>query len=1060
MRKDSVPHDSHFGILGCFFLSGAAGLVYQVAWSKALGLIFGHTVYATAVVLAVFMAGLATGSAYLGAWGEGRTDPVALYARIEFLIAATGALSLAGLSAIRSLYVMVYPVVGGPSFLLLALKLAGVSAVLFIPTFLMGGTLPILVRSLMVRSLMRNSAQLGASLSHLYWVNTLGAVVGALISGFILLPAWGLRATIVCAVVANALAGLIALCVPDENRNAPAVKVSPAKVTADAGIPRQMTPRFLLFLFAAVGGTAFAYEVAWTRLLAITIGSSTYAFTLMLAAFLVGIAIGSALFHRFSQNSGRLSMATFSRAQTGIGVAALSSVALFPWMAAVAPMLERETDRTFGGLILTQFVVSALALLPTAIILGFNFPLVVVLLDRCGRRRTGDSVTVAKAYAANTVGCIVGALVTGFWLVPWLGSFRVIAAAAGVNLLLALVVDLRRSERRIAALGIDASFLLLALVVASSSLFYNRPRLMLSAILYGNSHQRRLTFGEVVATTDLVFAEDGVNDSIAVVRTDANVSLRVNGKVDASTGDARTQLLLGHLGAALHNRPRRVLIIGFGSGMTVSAVARYPEIEAIDCVEIEPVVIRAAPYLGSLNRGVLGDPRVHVILDDARNFLLTSRQKYDLIISEPSNPWIAGIATLFTDEFYRAARQRLAPDGIFVQWVQSYSLDPADLRMIMATFAPHFAEVTLWRGEETDLLLLGRTNTAPLDFGHLRGLWQNQALRADFESLDVLEPEGLMAYFLLDDGAVRKLGEGSALNTDDRTLLEYHAPQTMLMRGLSDANEELITEFRTEPLPKNLEPAEVGHALAAGAETALDLNDTENAKSLIGALESQPASAPDYVIEGRFALLEGNLPEARSFLGKALALDPDSPPAMHWLAVVEHRSGDDVSAESRVSRVLERHPDFLPALEDEMLFAADRKDFQVALRAQLKRMSLMPNVPASEYCRLGAIWMKMSNPTEAEPVFLKGTLKDPYSYSCHLGLGELYRETGRFSLARQHFEWAVRFFPDADPTIYRSLAGVYVVLGDMKSARSTLRKGRRIFPENRELQNAEAHFDQ
>ena len=1054
MRRASGPRDRRIGILGCFFLSGAAGLVYQVAWAKVLGLIFGHTIYAAAVVLGVFMAGLASGSAYLGRWAEGHTNPVALYARIEFLIAATGALSLPGLAAVRSLYVMVYPAVSGLQLPLLALRLFGVTAMLFIPTFLMGGTLPILVHSLV-----RNFAELGAGVSQLYWVNTLGAAAGTLIAGFVLLPMWGLRGTICCAVAVNALAGLIALWVPNENRGAPAVKVLPKKVNPDRNTPQQATSRVLLFLFAVVGSTAFAYEIAWTRLLAITIGSSTYAFTLMLAAFLLGTVMGSAFFHRFFAGSGRISITTFSRTQIGIGMAALSSLVLFPWVAGMVPELLRKADQAFGGLVLTQFVVSALAMLPTAIIFGFNFPMVVVLIDRGDADRTGSSVTVGKAYAANTIGCIVGAVVTGFWLVPSLGSFRVIAAAAGVNLLLAMVLDSLAPQRHILHLAIDLCCFVLAVVVGSSSLFYNQPLLMLSAVLYGNSHERRLTFGEVVATTDLVFAEDGVNDSIAVVRTDGNVSLRVNGKVDASTGDARTQLLLGHLGAVFHAMPRRVLIVGFGSGMTASAVARYPDVEEIDCVEIEPAVIHAAPYLGSLNRGVLSDTRVHVIFDDARNFLLTSRQKYDLIISEPSNPWIAGIATLFTDEFYAAARQRLAPGGIFVQWVQSYSLDPADLGMIMATFAPHFAEVTLWRGEETDLLLLGRTDTAPLQFNRLRALWQNQALRADLESIDVREPEGVVAYFLLDDAAVRKLGVGRALNTDDRTLLEYHAPETMLMRGLSDANEELITQFKTKPLPANLEPAEVRRAVDAAAETALDLNDTRNAKSLIGILESQPGSAQGYVARGRFAMLQGNLPDAKSFLAKALATDSGSPQAMHWLAVAEHRSGDDASAQLHVSQILQRHPGFLPALEDEMLFAADRKDFQVALRAQLQRMALMSDPPASEYCRLGAIWMRMSNPTAAEPVFLKGTLKDPYSYACHLGLGELYRETGRFSLARLHFEWVVRFFPDADATIFRSLAGVYVVLGDMKSARSSLRKGRRIFPDDTELKNAEAHFD-
>jgi len=736
MRKESDRQEQKIAILGCFFLSGAAGLIYQVAWAKALGLIFGHTVYATAVVLAVFMAGLASGSVYLGRRAKGHANPVALYARIEFLIAATGALSLGGLAAVRSLYVAAYPVVSGSHLPLLALRLVGVTAVLFTPTLLMGATLPILVESFVC-----SSVELGAGVSQLYWVNTLGAVAGSLLAGFVLLPAWGLRVTICCAVAVNVLAGLIALWVSKEDRTAPAVKDLSRKVSSDRNTPQQISFNFLLFLFAVIGSTAFAYEIAWTRLLSITIGSSTYAFTLMLAAFLLGTVIGSACFHRFFAGSRKISIATLSRTQIGIGMAALSSLVLFPWMAAIVPELLRKVDQDFGGLVFTQFVISALAMLPTAMAFGFNFPMVVVLLDRGDRDQTGSSVNVGRAYAANTVGCIVGAVVAGFWLVPWLGSFRVIGLAAAINLLLALVLDSQAGERRVRNLTIDICCFVLALLVGFSSLFYNQPLLMLSAVLYGNSHQRRLTFGEVVATTDLVFAEEGVNDSIAVVLTDSNVSLRVNGKVDASTGDARTQLLLGHLGAALHTTPRRVLIVGFGSGMTVSAVARYPDVEEIDCVEIEPAVIHAAPYLGSLNRGVLSDKRVHIVFDDARNFLLTSRQKYDLIVSEPSNPWIAGVATLFTDEFYSAARQHLAPGGMFVQWVQSYSLDPADLRMIMATFARHFPEATLWRGEETDLLLLGRTDTAPIQFNHLRALWQNQALRTDLESIDVREPD-------------------------------------------------------------------------------------------------------------------------------------------------------------------------------------------------------------------------------------------------------------------------------------------------------------------------------
>ena len=1052
MKRNLPRREPLLSILTCFFLSGAAGLIYQVAWSKALGLIFGHTAYAIATVLAVFMAGLAAGSAFFGRGRKDQTEPIALYSQIEFLAGMTGALSLAGLAGVRSIYFAGYPLISSMQPLLPVLRFLGVAVVLFIPTFLMGGTLPVLVRGVT-----RNPVQLGLRVSQLYWVNTFGALAGTLISGFVLLPALGLRLTVGVAVALNIIAGLIALRITKEFASADEARGSTSPRVAVGKLPLQVSPQFLLILFAVVGATAFAYEIAWTRLLAVELGSSTYSFTLILAAFLAGTVIGSMTFQRFYRGARKVAMVTFSRAQTWIGAAALLSLIFFHWIPSVIPFLLRATHQTFGGLVLAQAATSALTVLPMAAIFGFSFPVVLVLLDDAMGASAGGSSIIGKAYASNTLGAIAGSLITGFLLVPWLGSFRVIAATAAANILLALVLDWFSPRRQIRSLVLNLGCFVMALVIGFSSLFNNQSLLSLSAALYGNTFQGHLTLEEIAATNDLLFSTEGVNDSIAVIRSDNYVALRVNGKVDASTGDARTQLLLGHLGAAFHPAPRRVLIVGFGSGMTVSAVARYPDVERIDCVEIEPAVMRAAPYLESLNRGVLNDPRVHVIFDDARNFLLTSADKYDLVISEPSNPWIAGIATLFTNEFYAAVRQRLAPGGIFVQWVQAYSLAPDDLSMIVATLAPHFPEVTLWRGEAPDLLLLGRMDAVPFQFARLRALWKNAEVRKDFQSVDVHQPEGLVAYYLLDDAAVRKLGEGGVLNTDDRTLLEYHAPQTLLTRDLFAANQELITQLRIGPMPANLEPSDDRRALEAGVETALDLKEATNAQRFLNALNSQPESVSRDIAQGRLELMSGAVTNAKSALQAALKLEPNSLAAMHWLAIAENRDGDAVAARALVDKILQQNPRYLSALSDEMEFAADRKDYRIALLAQLSRMKVLSDPPASEYCRLGAIWIKMSNLAEAEPELLKGTLKDPYSYACNLELGELYRETQRFALARERFETVIRLYPDSDVSVYKSLAGLYFSLGDTKSAQTTLRKGHRIFPDDGELQKAGAN---
>ena len=465
--------------------------------------------------------------------------------------------------------------------------------------------------------------------------------------------------------------------------------------------------------------------------------------------------------------------------------------------------------------------------------------------------------------------------------------------------------------------------------------------------------------------------------------------------------------------------------------------------------------MRAAPFLRSLNRNVLHDPRVHITFDDARNFLLTSRGKYDLIISEPSNPWIEGVATLFTDEYYAAARQQLAPGGMFVQWMQAYSLAPSDLRMIAATFARHFPEVTLWRAGETDLLLLGRTEVSPFRFDRLRSLWADEALRKDFQSMEIHRPEGLVAYFLLDDAAVRQLGKGAMLNTDDRTLLEYDAPKSLLRPDLIGFDENLIGSFRHKPVPPNLESSEIGNALHAGLATALDLNDANAAKAFLNAIGPEAHSAMHAISEGRVALLEGAIPDAQQCMEAAFRLNRQSADAAYWLAVAERRNGDEASALSHIEQALRFDPHFLPALESEMEIAEDKADYQSALSAQLSWMALMTDPPAYEYGRVGALWIATSNFKRAESALLQGLKKDPYCYACHVEFGELYLRTGKLALARQSYEWVVRFFPDSSPSIYRLLIEIDLRLRDPHSARGVLNEGLRLFPEDKVLIEAE-----
>ncbi len=341
-------------VLVCFFLSGAAGLIYQVAWGKALGLIFGHTAYAVATVLAVFMAGLAAGSAWLGRWSERRPQPLALYGWLEVGTAATGALSLAGLAGVRAVYFAAYPYAAAHESILLLLRFVGAVLVLFLPTFLMGGTLPILVRAVT-----EDSKDLGKRLARLYWVNTAGAVAGTIAAGFVLLPTVGLQATFEIAVGLNLLAAALALLFSRNQAGESASDPEPLPAVPSGSSARRekrdskATPAFempwlLLVCFAVVGATAMAYEIGWTRLLATQLGSSTYAFTLMLATFLTGIALGSGAFEWWTRRY-PAKRSTFALTQTLTALASLACLVAFPYLPQLLPTILMATHQSFRG---------------------------------------------------------------------------------------------------------------------------------------------------------------------------------------------------------------------------------------------------------------------------------------------------------------------------------------------------------------------------------------------------------------------------------------------------------------------------------------------------------------------------------------------------------------------------------------------------------------------------------------------------------------------------------------------------------------------------------------
>ncbi len=764
-----------------FFLSGATGLVYELLWVRVLYQSFGSTIQSVTTVVAAYMGGLGLGAWLFGRRADRHAKPAALYGWLEIAIGGFGLVSPLVLALAHRVYVGTAGALALGSGASVALRFGLAALVLLIPTTLMGGTLPALTKGFMGAERDR----LQPSLGRLYALNTLGAVVGTALAGFVLVERVGIQGSLIGTAAVNLALGAAALAL------AQPLEPGPAAPPGRAPAPDTLR-RLALVLLALTAFASLLDEIAWTRVLVMVVGGSTYAFTLVLLMFLLGIGLGSAVVAgRRTARPTTAADAAVAQGITGAGAALLLGFfgALPLYILAV---LQHPGFGTTARLALLGVAVGAVVLIP-AIGMGLSFPL---LADLAAPRDAARGADVGAAYALNTLGSIAGAVLTGFVLVVALGTETTLRIGLVVNGVVALVLAIyaargvaegsaehRALQSRVLVGGLLGS---VALGAAFTAPGWSTRLIDLGPTIYGRQPMDaagRRAFLTHRGTRQLAFRE-GWNATVSVWEGLSGRTLRLNGKVDASDhGDMNTQIMLGLAPAAARPEPASALVIGFGSGVTTRVLSQVPGMRRVRVVEIEPAVLAMSGLFQGVNDSVLARRTVEAVVDDARSALQLHDDRFDVIVSEPSNPWVAGVATLYTPEFFRIVRSRLAEDGVYCQWVQVYQLPLPVVASVVRNLRAVFPHVEVWFSSSLDLMVLGSGRPIRYDRAWLA------RLLAPATSVGALSREWLGVDSAGDHFGRRLLGEAGAArlaeratlaHSDDRPELEFVAARRFL----------------------------------------------------------------------------------------------------------------------------------------------------------------------------------------------------------------------------------------------------------------------------------------
>ncbi len=852
-----------------FILSGAAGLMYEAIWSRYLGLFVGHSAYAQVIVLVIYMGGMSAGAAIAAHRSVRIKDPLIGYAIIEVVVGVLGLFFHEIFEATTTFaYASIFPSLAG-GMALTAVKWTLASLLILPQAVLLGMTFPLMTAGFLRRVSVDGKAHSGRVLGILYFSNSIGAAAGVLFAGFYLIRQVGLPGTIVAAAVINIIVGLAvfgavrlteeaaavpsAPTPPEPAPESPAAS-APALATEPSAEPAVATPaakpefelsflwRVLLVVAAGTALSSFVYEIAWVRMLSLVLGSATHSFELMLSAFILGLALG-AFWVRNRADTFRDPIRALAVTQWAMGALAILTLmaylASFGWMAFFIQALDQNAEG-YKVFTLAKYGIAMAVMLPATFCAGITLPLITRILITAG----GGEKSIGAVYSVNTLGSIVGVALAALVLMPLVGLKTLLIAGGVIDMALGtwlmFLAGRNKPETHRFAVGLIGATIIVTVGGAINANF-DRGMLISGVFRYGTAPKPGERRG-------IVFYEDGRTASVSVRKaSDNSYSIATNGKPDASLsaewfdttanratarldGDESTQVLLPLTTLAHMPKAENAAVIGNGSGMSSHFLLASTALKSLVTIDIEPEMINGSRIFYPVNRRVFDDPRSQFVHDDAKSFFAASNRKFDLILSEPSNPWVSGVSGLFTDEFYKRIRGYLTPNGVFGQWLHLYEIDDALVLSVIKAVHKNFPSYNIYMTADVDILIVA-SNLPQLPTADW-SIYQMPEIVADLRRFHTITPEAAQGTLLASrDAFTQLIGDGSFANSDFYPLLDLNTEQARYEKrfssgfaGLSDDRFDiaaLLSSTRIDPSDEPLAPLDIARVRARAISAAL-----------------------------------------------------------------------------------------------------------------------------------------------------------------------------------------------------------------------------------------------